>query len=212
MANNCYYKMCVTGQSENVREFIKIMQADYSCKPEDPPHMWRIFEAFETETEELGDSIIRTYIEGDCAWSVNSCMFEDGCSYQNQHKNDPNNKGTSVPAESKRLNLVIEIYSSEPGCAFQEHYLVAFGEILIDDCVDWDEYYVDDMTIEEFNEEYGTNFTKDDINADGYITTGGFESWDFENSLFRFKDIIDAPAEEITVSIEETDWLAVINM
>ena len=212
MANNCDYKMSVTGLNENVREFIKIMQADYSSKPEAMPHMWRIFEAWETEAEELGDGIIRTYIEGDCAWSVNSCMFEDGCTYQNQHKNDPNNKGTSVPAESKRLNLVIEIYSSEPGCAFQEHYLVALGEILIDACVDWDEYYVDDMTIEEFNEEYGTNFTKDDINDDGYITTGGFDSWDFENSLFRFGDIKGVLEEEITVSIVEADWLDVISM
>jgi hypothetical protein len=206
--------MSVTGSKENVGEFIKIMKADYSGKPDDPLHLWRIFEADETDTEELGDGIIRTYIDGDCAWSVNSCMFENGYSYQSQHKKDPDNRGTTVPAESERLNLVIEIYSSEPGCAFQKHYLVAFGEILDDDCIDWEEHYIGDTTIETYNKEWDTNFTEEDMDADGYIIKGGFGEWNYEDSLFRFKGKIDTLVEEkeSTVVILETDWLSIINM
>lgn len=107
-----------------------------------PRHMFRVFEAYVNRSK---DELNASYISGYCAWSVYSCMFGTRHTYYDDFITEKyGNKyigfmGTTLPDESRRLNLKIEVYSEEPGCGFMEHYLIDNGEILIEDCVDYQE-------------------------------------------------------------------------
>ena len=48
-------------------------------------------------------------------------------------------KGINMEDITKELNLTVEIFSSEPGVGFMEHYLVENGEISVDECVKYHE-------------------------------------------------------------------------
>jgi len=118
MPNYCDYSMCVKGKKDNIEEFIKVIEADYDYNTMQfsfDRHFFRVFEADYDEIEKVGRGVYQVIINGYCAWSVASCMFEDGY-YRNvrkEHRNTVNFKGTTIPLESKRLQLDIEIYSSE---------------------------------------------------------------------------------------------------
>lgn len=155
MPNYCNYQMKVVGKKENVEELIKIMKANYdygTMKFDYERHMGgRVFEAEDNGIEEIENGLHETYISGYCAWSVYSCMFDgDHTYYHNLKKNYGDQcRSTTVPIESKKLNLDIEIYSEECGCCFQEHYLIRKGDIEVDDCVDWNEYCIDEYETKE---------------------------------------------------------------
>ena len=189
MPNICLYSMCTIGKKEDVEEFIKVIKADYdygTMEFSHDRHFFRVFEADCNEIECLGkniheDNIYKVIINGECAWSVGCCMFKGGY-YDDFKERFPNEfRGTTVPEESKRLNLSIEIFSEECGCCFQEHYTVIDGKIIEDECVDWNEYYLRDYeTKEEAEEDYGIKITDEEWNGhDDYISRGGFESWEF---------------------------------
>lgn len=107
-----------------------------------PRHMFRVFEIYVNRSK---DELNASYLFGYCAWSVDSCMFGTRHTYYDDFITEKHgNKyigfmGTTLPDESRRLNLKIEVYSEEPGCGFMEHYLIDNGEILIEDCVDYQE-------------------------------------------------------------------------
>jgi hypothetical protein len=164
MANNAFYLMKVVGNRDNVEKFIRAMkwQGEYAEQG-----VGRVFNADVYEQEDN-----YAIIEGDCAWSVVSAM---------RNKENHNN----IEELSARLNLAIEVYCEECGFEFQEHFLVIKGDIMIDECVDWEEYAVEDFeTKEEAEEELETTFTDEEWKnreANDYrICRGGFESWDFE--------------------------------
>ena len=53
--------------------------------------------------------------------------------------------------------------------------LIDRGDVLVEDCVDYEEHWVQEYdTIEEYNAEYDTNFTADMVNDNGDICIGGF--------------------------------------
>ena len=92
-------------------------------------------------------------------------------------------RGTSLIQESKQLNLTIEVYSEECGMGFQEHIAVVNGDLMVNDCVDYQELYWDKdefPTLEEFNKEYEVEATLDDFEDGEYYKTGGFEEWYYE--------------------------------
>lgn len=189
MANNCFYQMQIQGKEEGVDEFIKIIQADYNyneenkCVPE--RHLWRVFEAC-VDDEYINDGIKTVMISGDCAWSVYSCMCDGACTYQSQN---PDRNGTTLKAESERLNLAIEVYSEECGCAFMEHFVFVNGEQLVDKCVDWHEYPAYDYeSVEELNEDYGTDFTQEEFEGNEYLQDGGME-WVFGDWTEKLKEM-----------------------
>lgn len=127
-----------------------------------PRHMFRVFEAY---VDRSVDEPNASYISGYCAWSVYSCMFKGDYTYYNDFLKDYGNRyigfmGTTLPDESRRLNLKVEVYSEESGCAFMEHFLIDNGEILIEDCIDIE--YED--ILDENGEETGE-----------WKTIGGFE-------------------------------------
>ncbi len=60
------------------------------------------------------------------------------------HEPMPGPKGWSdILTETDRLNLTVEIFSSEPGIGFQEHYIINKGEIKVDECPDYSEIWYD---------------------------------------------------------------------
>jgi hypothetical protein len=178
--------MCVVGKKENIEEFIKVIQADYDYGNmvfNNDRHMFRVFEAECNGVEQRYGNVYEAVINGYCAWSVSSCMLEGG--YYNSFKKEyPSEfRGTTLPIESKRLNLDIEVYSEESGMCFQEHYVIIDGEIVRNECVDWEEVWVEDFeTKEEAEEELEIKITDEEWAAgqdEGYFTRGGFENWDF---------------------------------
>ena len=178
MPNECLYSMRVKGKTKNVDEFVHIIQADYN---EVSKHFWRIFAA-DVCSEKEENGIKTVDITGDCAWSVHSCMRDGFGSYNNDFKTGKRNeKGTTLKEQSKLLNLEIEVYSSEPGMAFQEHYLYKDGEELENECVEYSEIYFEDEA--DFNKEkeqgFYKDYTWDDVNENGCLELGGFGEWIF---------------------------------
>lgn len=179
MPNYCDYQMEVKGNQDNVLEFIKIMQSDYHINSNGEcdcdRHFWRVFEANVEDKGSNGD-IYYAIIGGYCAWSVVTCMCDGIGSYNNSYKNAG---GTTLKNESKRLNLTIEVFSKEPGMCFMEHIVYKNGECLVDDCVDYYEYYTGDFeSVDEMNKEYDTQFTQEEFESDEWIGVGGLD-WIF---------------------------------
>lgn len=187
MPNYCDYSMCVKGKKKSIEEFIKVIKSNYDYNVmefEYNRHLFRVFEADYNEIEQVGANTYQVIINGYCAWSVASCML-DGCYYYaDLKKRFPNEfRGTTLQKESKKLNLDIEVYSEECGCCFQEHYVIVNGDLVVDECVDWYEYYLGDFkTKEEAERELEISITDKEWleNKDDYISHGGFDSWDFE--------------------------------
>lgn len=164
MANNAFYSMKVVGAHRNVDEFIRAMQWNGEYAEQG---VGRVFNADVYERED-------TYaiIGGDCAWSIISAM-----------RNEANKN--NIEKLSERLNLAIEAYCEECGFEFQEHFLVKNGNVIIDECIDWEEHCVEDYdTKEEAEEDLGTTFTEEEWSSreanDYRICRGGYDSWDFE--------------------------------
>ncbi len=181
MPNLCDYEIKVQGKEEDVKEFVKILKADYyidengvdSCER----HFWRVFEA-DVIDEGMENGIYYNLVAGYCAWSVYSCMAEGTFTYNDDN---PNCGGTSLQKESERLHLIIEVFSEECGCAFMEHFVYKNGETLVYDCVEWNEYPTEDFdTVEEMNDEYGTTFTQEEFENNNFLSTGGMK-WNFGN-------------------------------
>lgn len=186
MANYCYYSMCVIGNKDGLEEFIKVIKADYNYGTMEfsyDRHLFRVFEADDDEIEEIGPNLYQVIISGNCAWSVASCMFDNhSTSYYSSLKRDYPDafRGTTLPLESERLNLRIEVFSEECGMEFQEHYVIINGEVIVDECVDYSEYCLEEFaTKEDAEEELDIEITDEEWETEEYIKRGGFESWDF---------------------------------
>jgi len=162
MANNCYFSMKVNGSKENREAWIRKM-TDY----EEPDYFHRIF-----TVDVYDDDEESTYIKGDCAWSIETCCRESGYS-----------GGVDLLAKNtKDLVLDVEIWSEEPGLAFQEHYIYKKGKCEADECVEFHEYYWDTSeypTFEEYNKEEwdGECPAAEEDFDDGQARVGGFEGY-----------------------------------
>lgn len=186
MPNYCYYSMCVKGKKENIEEFEKIINANYDYGTmtfSHDRHLFRVFEAATDGIEKVGENVYQATFSGDCAWSVHSCMFGGIASYYEDLKERfPNEfRGTTLPIESERLGLDIEVFSEESGMCFQEHYVIRSGNVEVEECVDWEEYYIGEYeSKEEAEEELDIEITDEEWNSgDEYISRGGFDTWDF---------------------------------
>ena len=184
MPNYCNYSMKVVGNKENIEEFIKVLQCNYNYRTNEftfKRHFWRVFEAEPESIEERSDGKYETYVNGYCAWSVFSCMMDGDGTYQNDKKKEIIdsdeviiNHGTTLQAESENLGLDIEIYSTEPGIEFAEHYLYKHGEEIINEETKYSELYFDsEDEMKEYNKKQGTDYKRDEY--DGYIVIGGYQ-------------------------------------
>ena len=170
MANYCYFTMMITGVKEAVDELISMMKWEGIYAENG---LGRIYEIDEYDRDFHPANNVSAKLTGDCAWSVTCAM-----------RSDNGRREVCLESETKRLGLVVEVFSEELGCAFQEHILIDKGEVIIDDCVDYEAHYVGEHdTIEAYNEEYDTNFTEDMVDDD-YVYEGGFEHYgDFKDHL-----------------------------
>lgn len=178
MANICDFDMRVRGRHENIEKFYNAMaQNGNVC-------MGRGAEA---EINYEDDDIAN--ISGWCKWSVTSAMIDNAISM----RTEPNMWyfGPDVDVSQlefitlieacQKWNLDMEVYSEECGCCFQEHILVLNGELVADECVEWNEYCIEDYeTKEEAEFDLGIKITDQEWEHDYYISRGGFDSWDFE--------------------------------
>ncbi len=180
MANNCFYHMRVMGSKEGIGEFLKVM-TDYNHTP----HFWRVFSAEVSELEPNDDGTFTADINGDCAWSVHSCMRDGHGTYAK----DRPQISTSLKRESKRLRLEIEVFAEEPGIGFQEHYRYKNGKELANEVENWDVYMFeeDEYNCESreaafacFLKEYGLTghgFTLRSLRLDNTLTLGGLADY-----------------------------------
>lgn len=115
MANNCYFEMKIVGSGNDVFKFFNnIKNKKITC---------RIY-SIDVYEENLLDGYIKTY--GDCAWSVYSAMID-------------------YPEFMSAIqNLTVEIYGSEPGGGFQEHYIIENGKFIKDEEASYMELCEDD--------------------------------------------------------------------
>lgn len=178
MANICSFSMCVKGTHENIEKFYNAMCQDGNI------YMGRGADAQILYEDEEN----RALIDGWCKWSVQSAMIDNAISM----RTEPNMWGWTKDVNPSTLefitlweacarwNIDMEVFSEEPGCAFQEHYLIIDGQVVCEDCVEWNEYDLDDFeTKEEAEEELEIEITDEEWEEGGFIGRGGFD-WEFE--------------------------------
>lgn len=181
MANDCYYNMRIVGKTANVEELIRMMNREKEFKNKG---LGRVRSAYIYESNIIKNGIACYDLDGDCAWSVFSSMID---------------YDIGLISETKRLRLAIEVYSSESGFAFQEHYIIAKGDIICEDVVDWNEFFIDKyLTDEELNSIADkANCTREEVMAiateqDGRFEIGGFDNFgEFFNPEYLLELICD---------------------
>ena len=180
MANICSFSMKVRGEHKNIAKFYDAMMQNGSV------YMGRGADAEIVYEDEDGTA----QIDGWCKWSVSSAMVTNAISMRTEP--DIWYWGEGVDASKiefitlfeacRKWNVDMEVYSEEPGCCFQEHYVVINGDTVCDERVEWNEYCIDNYkTKEEAEAELGIEIADEEWNCgDTFISRGGFENWDFE--------------------------------
>lgn len=198
MANSCDFEMKVKGKSESVETLIKLLK-DHELDESEERYFggWLENIMYEMEDDPINQSSI-AFVTGGCKWSVILSLLGVKDSYYDEDKKDYGDKSkvTCLENESKRLNLDIEIYSSEYGVGFEEHFLIKEGELLINDCVNaWqlDEMYFENEDLSEEFKEIVERFYKKKISNNEWeelhkwllenprnYRLGGYDEWKFE--------------------------------
>lgn len=176
MPNYCNYEMKIVGKKENVGKIVSYLQAEYNynydwekeiykfSKCTADKHFFRVFEADLLDTEDdydVKNKLIAVTVNGSCAWSVYCCMFKGEYTYYSNPKSKYDIfKGTNMEDVTKELDLKVEIFSEEFGNNFMEHYLIDKGNILINECKDFE--------------------TKYDKEEDVYVIASGGLDWDYQ--------------------------------
>lgn len=185
MANYCAFDLKVAGRDAAVQDFIRMLKHDPSLPGYGLGRVFS-FDALPDTEEHCPDdpSLVSIQGYGDCAWSIQSALMDW--------------KPYTLTDVSENLGLVIEAYSSEPGCQFQEHYLVSKGDVLLEECIDYEEIDATELTDEEILEiaedhDLTSEQVLSMVNDNGYICFGGYgESYlDFEDlfSYFQVQEI-----------------------
>lgn len=171
MPNYCTYDMKIKGEKNAVKELHQILQYKHPTL-----QMYRIFDAYMCNEEITDDGQYIMYITGDVAWSIISTMLVNVPElYENNDEklsdyqkniidiNTPKDKTTTdLVAETKRLDLETEVFSSEPGIGFQEHFVIKNGKILVNECENYEEFEYDSNDYEgETEDEKFKNFIKE---------------------------------------------------
>lgn len=162
MANNCDFHMKIRGRKDDCRELADLLAWKNGHEKDG------IGRIYLCQVVDEGPGWLE--VAGDCAWSVQTAILEP--------------QGGRFAEELARLDLAVEVYSSEPGLQFQEHYVIDRGDVLVEEEVEYKEYWVEEMGREELAEvaeELGLtpDYLMENMNEWGDYRVGGFESWDF---------------------------------
>ena len=211
MPNYCDYTMKVVGKRENVEKLVKYLNAGYSyvedgenypwCTEENrekysmrfddgakhlytnaEKHFWRVFDAID---EYDFDGTV-AWISGYCAWSVYCCMLGGPQTYSQVREDDKFLKlktehSTTMEEATKELDLVVEIFSCEPGMGFAEHYVIDNGEVTTDENFDYHEFWLDkEKSKQECEAELKTEITDEEWENNDYIIRTEINPYDPE--------------------------------
>ena len=178
MANICSFSMRVRGDVKGITNFYNAMCQNGNI------YMGRGADAQINIDEEDGSA----FIEGWCKWSIQSALIDNAISMrENPSKwffgNDfdaSKIEFITLDEACEKWNLDMEVYSEEPGCCFQEHYMFIDGYMVLDECVDYYEYYIEEFeTKEEAERELDITLTDEEWNEHGFVSRGGFGDWEF---------------------------------
>lgn len=157
MANICEFSMMIKGKHDNIKKFY-----DALTQANEDVWMGRGAEVYEVDDD--GDTVI---IGGDTKWSLTASLIMDAVSMREQAKEGIDhhwvdhinkiNEFVTLPEACKKFNVNMEVFSSETGMCFQEHYKYEDG--------------VFTKEVTDYYESYDEN--------DNLIQEGGFE-WDFD--------------------------------
>ncbi len=156
MPNYCSYSMKVTGEPVNVREFIEVIQRNDHTSGR---HFYRVFEAY-VDNESTIDDDKYAIINGECAWSVHSCMMEGPNTYSYEEITEYKNKKGVVSNLKKLDDLVTKI-----NCIYEEAKLEE--GLLVSSLLR--ESRLLNLTIEVFSEEPGGCFEEHIVARNGKI-------------------------------------------
>jgi len=152
-------------------------------------HFYRVFDCY-ADKDSYDDEDGSVVVFGDCAWSVSSCMLDTQWPYYQDCKTDEfaelrNDHAVTIPMAARELGLKVEIFSSEPGCCFAEHYLVdENGEAVIDECFDYQELYLGDYkTKEEAEKDLNIKITNEEWTNEDYVSRCAINPHDPEWSI-----------------------------
>lgn len=192
MPNMCGFDMKIAGPEKAVQELV------YMLQQKNPYYsLGRVFsfdlDESQTENGPKGTDYIAVQGFGDCAWSVNSAMRQEF------------HPDRSLESETKRLGLVVEVFSSEPGFRFQEHVLIDKGDVLVDECPDYEEYLINgapEAFIDNLLKE--KDMTRDElmskVNHNGEFCIGGVEGYCEFQDLFRYLNVQEKPPLDAVIS------------
>ena len=176
MANICSMTMKIMGKESDRDAFIKALTQNGT------EYMGRGADVnISDETNEY------TVVDGWCKNSVLSALIANAESMR--EKPDHWNFGDKTANEltfvtlleaSHKYDLDVETYSEEPGCCFSEHYIIKKGKWVKRECIDYNEYWLENFSSKEEAEKELEIEISDEAWENGYISTGGFPSWDFE--------------------------------
>lgn len=178
MANICSFSMYVRGNHGDIEQFYNAMNQKgniYMGRGADAEIVW------------YDDDVAA--IDGQCKWSIQSALIDNAISmrkepdkwYWGEGISSKDFEFVTLFEACKKWNIVMEVYSEECGCEFQEHYICDKGEVICDECVEYHEYCICDYeTKTEVEEELGIKITDEEWEREDWIQRGGFENWDFE--------------------------------
>ena len=178
MANICSFVMKVRGNKEDIEQFYKAVNQE-----------GKIWMGRGAETDLTFEEDDEAFLSGWCKWSVISALVDNAVSMRTEPEKwycgpeEEEHEYITLYEACKRWNIVMEVYSEECGCQFQEHFICDKGDVICEDCVHWEEYDIGDYeSKEEAEEDLDVEFTDEEwANHDDYrITRGGFKNWNFE--------------------------------
>lgn len=190
MANVCLFEFKVKGKKENCEAFLDAMQQKNKV------YIGR-GAIIEYETEETDGDTVVIHGDGECKWSMISAFDANAVSMREQPDEwcfDRENIPTVTPGSTmlkegyrfltlaeatKEFGVTFEGYSEEPGMCFAEHILAENGAYVINEAVDFTEFWAEGLTSpDKIEKEYGFRPTEqqwENYVENGYFTRGGFE-------------------------------------
>lgn len=180
MPNYCDFQVKLTGYIENIIRFYNACNVPYHGDEHDPEHFYRVFNIVIEEIKPIDKpQFYQAYMSGYCAWSITSCFMENG-----YHETNRGGKGITLCMLSEYCpELVIEMFSTEPGMQFSEHILVKDNTVFINECNNY--YELDKETsLEVFNEL--TNLDWDQKQFNNYFSYNDY--YEYYEEPIEWKD------------------------
>ena len=130
MPNYCDFQVKLTGYIEDIIRFYNACNVPYYGKKDDPEHFYRVFNIIIEEIKPIEKpQHYVAYMSGYCAWSIATCFTNKG-----YHASETEGNGITLSMLTEYCpDLVIEMFSTEPGLQFSEHLLIKDGTFFINE-------------------------------------------------------------------------------